>query len=161
MSPLVYGKIAVVAVVALYVMFLKLEIADQNTQIETYKSNQIALKLAVKTAKETQAFTAGLLEKSQEASNEHFKAIETANSSYIAAVSANGDLQRKLDQAIRVNPVVAAGDVNGRTASLLTAFWRQRRAYYSANDTDHSKAAIDRPADDGSPAKSPDIRGNQ
>jgi len=161
MSPLGYVKLAAIAAVAFYVMSLKLEIAEQNTQIEVYKSNETALKDAVETAKETNKVTAGLLARSQEASNENFKAFQTVNNDYISAIGINSDLQRRLDAAIKTRPVAAALDVNNRSTSLRDAFWRKRRAYRSTEGASNSETAPNGPPDDGKQAKGADIRGDQ
>lgn len=149
---LMAGQVIAALCAAIYIMVLKLDIAELNTRIEVYQSNELHLKAAVQSEKEAREFTAGLLTASQEATNDHFAALQKANNNHISEVRRNADLQRNLDKAIRTRPVVAAADVNGRTASLLTAFWRPRGPDTGHSYTSDPGTAPERPASDGSEA---------
>ena len=61
MSPFSYVKLGAAVLVGFYIMSLRLDVAVLEGRIETYIANENALKDAVKTAAETQAFTAGVL----------------------------------------------------------------------------------------------------
>jgi len=136
-----FGKIGfgLAALAGVYILILRLDIANIEKDVVTLTENQTKLELAVRDEKQSTALATGLLKTQQETTNGLIKDLAAAGTKYIAETRKNADLQRGLDEAIANAPVTAARNVNGRTDSLFDVFFRPREAYRDTQGSDNTR----------------------